>query len=124
MAPFEVVAFDACPMGAAVGRAIGCSVKARDVKRVGVSRIDSQVVDMLRLRKDDLPCLATVIGCEDAAVPISVFPFLSPCGEIESLRIAWVDLKTGGAGDACGEIHALPVIRLVRRTVKCSGAGR
>src|SRR5208337_1953832 len=100
VAPLEVVALDALPMGAAVGGAVGRRVKAGDVERVGMAKIDGQVVDVLRLREEGSPGLAAIVRGIDAPVPVGVFTLLSPCREVEALRIAGIDLEAGGTGDA------------------------
>jgi len=123
VAPFEVVALDASPAHAAVGGTIGSSVKTADIERLGMARVDGQVVDVLRFCEEGLPRLAAVVGGIDAAVPVSICFLLSPCGEVEALRIARIDLEAGGAGDACWQIDELPVIRLVRRALERSGSG-
>ena len=100
VAPLEVVALDPFPMASAVGRAIGRGVKAGDIERVGMIGVDGQVVDMLRLREEGSPCLAAVVLGINAAVAVGILAFLSPCRQVKALRVAWVDLEAGGAGDA------------------------
>src|ERR1035437_3057773 len=99
MAPLEIVALDACPMGAAVGGAVGSSVKAGEVERVRMVGIDSQIVDVLRLREEGSPRLTAVVGCIDTAVVVGNFTLLSPCRQVKALGIARVDLQTSGTSD-------------------------
>src|ERR1035438_2895856 len=108
----EVVALDACPMNASVGRAVGGSVKAGDIERIGMVGIDGHVVDVLHLREDIFPRAAAVVRGKDAAIPVGAIALLSPCRQVETMRIAWVNLQGGGAGDAWRNIHTLPVFRL------------
>src|SRR6185312_12952221 len=51
VSPLKVIAANARPVCPAIGRAIGCGVEAADIQHVGVSRIDSDIINVLRMLK-------------------------------------------------------------------------
>ncbi len=61
MAPLEVVALNAFPMRTAISGAESRSIKAANVKYVGMMGIDGQIVNVLRFREEGAPRFAAVV---------------------------------------------------------------
>ena len=61
MPPFEVESLNACPMSTTVGGAVSRRVESCYVKRVWMARVDGQIVHMLRLGEESLPCRSAII---------------------------------------------------------------
>ena len=78
MAPLEVVSLDSFPTDTAVDGAIGGSIETGDIEIVGMMGIDGQVINVLRLRKECLPCLAAVVGAINAAVSVGIIALPVP----------------------------------------------
>ncbi len=60
MPSFEVVAIDTLPVDAAIDGAECSRVEAANIERVGMLRIDRQIVDVLRFREERAPSVSAV----------------------------------------------------------------
>src|SRR5207237_3750967 len=115
VAPFEVVAWDARPRGAAIRRAPCRRFEAAGVKHGRMPRVDGHVIDMLVGIMDLLPGGAAIGRQEDSAVARAL---PGPRGEIQTPRIFGIDGKTVRSVDAFGQGDLFPRFGAIGRAIK------
>src|ERR1700722_17084193 len=83
-----------------------------------MTRVDGQVVDMLRFRVERFPCAASVFRHIYATATVRALALVSPCSEIQSVLVARVEREAGGAVDSLGKGHAFPVLGSICRSIE------
>src|SRR5262249_28116491 len=91
MPPFEVVATNAAPCFAPVGRTPGGRLESARVERVRIAWIDGYIVDVLIAIEDAAPTHARVNREIDATAAVRLGPAAAPPGKVKATWIARID---------------------------------
>src|ERR1019366_3984050 len=115
--PLEVVAPYPLPGDAAVERAPCGILETAGVERLGVVRVNGNVIDVLIAVQHVLPRTTAIRGEPDAAVDGAVRRHAAPRSKIQAIRVRGIDSQAVRTVHLLGKRDAFPVLRTVAGAV-------